>query len=220
MTSEDCNCKKKNDNQDEAEILSKAGFERRSFINYLLVLSGLTFIASVLSPLKMLIPPKIVKKALSDVDNSFKYARGEGTWFSEKAGEEVNADDFEVGAGAAVIWRGSIPAILIKLDQERVNTPVALEQGFAAFAARCTHLCCVANWHLDRPDMDMIFCRCHDGVVDPYNIVEDLDENGNMFYGARVVSGPVPKPFPLIPVEILDGKVKGIPSNLEWHDYC
>jgi Rieske Fe-S protein len=68
--------------------------------------------------------------------------------------------------------------------------------------------------------MDMIFCRCHDGVVDPYNIIEELDENGNMFYGAGVVSGPVPKSFPLIPVEILDGKVMGIPSNLEWYDYC
>ncbi len=220
MTSEDCDCKKKNGHQDETETLDKAGYARRRFINYLLSLTCLTFIVSALSPLKMLIPPKAVKQDLADFDNTFIYARGEGTWFSEKAGEEVNADDFEVGAGAAVIWRGRIPAILLKLDQERVNAPIALEQGFAAFSAKCTHLCCVANWHLDRPDMDMIFCRCHDGIVDPYNIVEDLDEHGNLYYGAGVVSGPVPRPFPLIPVEILDGKVKGVPSNLEWYNYC
>jgi Rieske Fe-S protein len=161
-----------------------------------------------------------VIKASDDLDNTLKYARGEGTWYSDKAGKEVYASDFEVGLGAAVIWRGRIPAILIKLDQSKVNSPVDLEQGFAAFSSKCTHLCCVANWHLDRPDMDMIFCRCHDGIVNPYNIVEEEDENGNLYYGAAVVSGPVPRSFPMIPVEIIDGKIKGVSSNLEWYDYC
>lgn len=220
MSSEDCGCTKKNEQENETINFSKVGSERRSFINYLLGLTGFAFVASVLSPLKMLVPPKALKQAQTEVDNTFKYAKTEGVWFSEKAGEDVKAEDFEAGKGAAVIWRGRIPAILIKLDQERVNTPLDLEEGFAAFAARCTHLCCVANWHLDRPEMDMIFCRCHDGVVDPYNIVEETDPNGNDYYGAAVVSGPVPRPFPLIPVEIVDGKLKGIADNLEWYDYC
>ncbi len=220
MTTEDCGCSKKKNIQEENENLSARGQQRRTFINYLLGLTFLAFFVSALSPLKMLIPPKVVKKASDDVDNTMKYARSEGTWYSEKGGDEVFADDFKVGSGAAVIWRGSIPAILIKLDQDKLNSAVDLEQGFAAFNSKCTHLCCVATWHLDRPDMDVIFCRCHDGVVDPYNIVEGEDEKGNPYYGAAVVSGPVPRPFPLIPVEIIDGKVKGVPSNMEWHDYC
>lgn len=220
MTTEDCGCNKKKNNQEENENLSERGLQRRGFINYLLGITSIAFIVSALSPLKMLIPPKAVKKESGDLDNTLKYARSEGTWYSEKAGEDVMAADFEVGSGASVIWRGSIPAILIKLDQDRVNTVVDLEQGFAAFCSRCTHLCCIANWKRDRPDLDMIFCLCHDGILDPYNIVEEEDEHGNLYYGALVVGGPVPRPYPMIPVEIIDGKLMGIPSRLELYDYC
>ena len=220
MTTDDFGCKKKNNALAQNEEIGEIGLKRRGFINYLLSITSLAFFASVISPLKMLVPPKILKTAAGDLDNTLKYAKSEGMWYSDKAGEAVSASDFETGAGAAVIWRGSIPAILIKLDQDRLSTPVELEQGFAAFCSRCTHLCCVANWHLDRPEMDMIFCRCHDGVVDPYNIVEEETEKGELYYGAAVVSGPVPRAFPMIPVEIVDGKVTGVPSNLEWYDYC
>ncbi|MFQ6054171.1 MAG: hypothetical protein ACE5OO_08110, partial [Candidatus Bathyarchaeia archaeon] len=67
---------------------------------------------------------------------------------------------------------------------------------------------------------DMIFCRCHDGILDPYSIVEDEDEKGNVYYGPKVVAGPVPRPIPMIPVEVREGKITGVPSHLEWYDYC
>ncbi len=220
MTTDDCGCNKKTDIQEDNEDINENGLKRRGFLNYLLSLTGLAFFASVLSPLKMLVPPEPLKILAGDLDNTLKYAKSEGTWYSEKAGKDVSASDFETGAGAAVIWRGSIPAILIKLDQDRLNTAVELEQGFAAFCSRCTHLCCVANWHLDRPEMDMIYCRCHDGIVDPYNIVETETEKGELYYGAEVVGGPVPRAFPMIPVEIIDGKILGVPSNLDLYNYC
>lgn len=220
MGTDSCECEEKAAIEEEPVIPPTSALSRRSFMKYLLTVTGVSFLVSMLSPLKMLIPPKKVVQYDVEVDNTFKYAKMEGTWFSEKAGEEVKADDFETGMGAVVIWRKTIPTILIKLDPAKLNISEGVDQGFVAICAKCTHLCCIANWHIDRPDMDMIFCRCHEGILDPHNIVEETDENGNVYYGAKVVAGPVPRAMPMVPVEILEGKVKGIPSNLEWYDYC
>jgi Rieske Fe-S protein len=73
---------------------------------------------------------------------------------------------------------------------------------------------------LDRPNEDVIFCRCHDGVFDPYDIVKDVALNGMEYLGARVTAGPPPRAVPLIPIEIKDGKVTGVPQNLEIYTYC
>lgn len=151
-------------------------------------------------------------------ENIFRYIAVQGTWFSDKANHEVEVEDFEVGRGALVLWR-DIPAILIRADPDEFKAKEGVEKGFVAFCAKCTHLCCIPNYRIDRPDMDRMFCRCHDGIFDPYDIVED-EYKGMIYRGAKVVAGPPPRALPQIPVKIQEGKVMGIPSHMDWYDYC
>ena len=66
-----------------------------------------------------------------------------------------------------------------------IRTP----EGFKAFSAICTHLGCVVGWDSGKKEIE---CPCHAGMF-------DLD--------GRVISGPPPKPLPVFPVSVSDGKV-------------
>jgi rieske iron-sulfur protein len=58
----------------------------------------------------------------------------------------------------------------------------------AAFSATCTHLCCtVSSWETSKNPEGYLLCPCHKSEFDPW------DE-------ARVVSGPAPRPLPLLPL--------------------
>ncbi len=203
----------------DADTFMASGMDRRGFLRFFLITAGVAFGISQLSILKMLIAPKLESQQRKEVDNTFIYSKVEDAWFSEKAGEEVHASDFKTGMGAAVLWRRSIPAIVIKLDTSQMNTEEGVDQGLVAFCSWCTHLGCIINWHIDRPEMDMLFCRCHDGIFTPYEIVSDKDDKGVIYRGGKVISGPLPRALPQIPVLIKDGKVTGVPSHLEWYEY-
>jgi cytochrome b6-f complex iron-sulfur subunit len=69
---------------------------------------------------------------------------------------------------------GSEPAILI----------LTAEGDYRAFAAVCTHLACTVQY---RPDLQEIWCPCHNGVY---------DLNG------RNVSGPPPRPLQAFKVHV------------------
>jgi Rieske Fe-S protein len=193
---------------------------RRQFVKILVSLGIVGTVASFLSLLTSLLPSPKGSTQPGEVDNVFRYGPEKGTWYSDKSGTEVLADDFDqVGKGAGVLWRGSIPAILIRLDESRLRGTTA-NNGLLAFASSCTHLCCISTWRIDRPNEDVLFCRCHDGVFDPYDVVSDAMPNGAQYLGAKVVAGPPPRAAPIIQVEIKDGKVSGVPSNLEIFLYC
>jgi Rieske Fe-S protein len=193
---------------------------RREFVKLLVSLGIVGTIVSFLTLLTSLLPSPQGALQEGQVSNVFTYGPEKGMWYSDKFGSEVLADDFDqVGKGAAVLWRGSIPAILIRLDENRLRG-ITTNNGLLAFASSCTHLCCIATWHIDRPSEDVLFCRCHDGVFDPYDIVSDVMPNGVQYLGAKVVGGPPPRAAPIIQVEIQDGKVSGVPSNLEIFSYC
>jgi Rieske Fe-S protein len=193
---------------------------RRQFVKVLAFLGIVGTVASFLSLLTSLLPSPKARLLDANVSNVFVYGPGQGNWYSDKSGTEVLADHFDqVGKGAAVIWRDSIPAILIRLDESRLRGTTA-NNGLLAFASSCTHLCCISTWHVDKPSEDVLFCRCHDGIFDPYDIVTDLMLDGAPYLGARVVSGPPPRAAPIIQVEIKDGKVSGVPSNLDIFYYC
>jgi Rieske Fe-S protein len=66
----------------------------------------------------------------------------------------------------------------------------------------------------------VLFCRCHDGIFDPYDIVKDVMPNGTEYVGAKVIAGPPPRAAPLIPLQIKDGKVTAAPSNQDIYSYC
>ena len=193
---------------------------RRQFIQMMAAVGFLGTVASFLSLLTSLLPGSGAGGQQGEVDNTFRYGPEKGTWYSDKSGTEVNAADFDqVGKGAGVLWRGSVPAILIRVDESKLRGATATN-GLIAFSSACTHLCCIATWHLDRPSEDVLFCRCHDGIFDPYDIVKDTMPNGVEYQGAKVVGGPPPRAAPIIPIEIKDGKVAGVPSNLETYTYC
>lgn len=193
---------------------------RREFVKILASLGILGTAAAFLSFLASLLPIPKGMQQQGEVDNVFRYGPEKGTWYSDKAGAEVRIEDFDqVGKGAGVIWRGTIPAIVIRVDEKRLRGATAT-QGLIAFASTCTHLCCISTWHLDRPDEDVLFCRCHDGVFDPYDIVRDVMPDGAEYVGAKVVAGPPPRAVPIIPIEIKDGKVAGVPTNLEIYGFC
>jgi Rieske Fe-S protein len=191
---------------------------RRQFVQALVSLGIVGTVASFLSLLTSLVPSSSVSQG--PTDNVLKYGPEKGTWYSDKSGTEVRLEDFDqVGKGAGVLWGGSIPAIIIRVDESKLRGTTA-NNGLLAFASSCTHLCCIATWHLDRPNQDVLYCRCHDGVFDPYNIVKDVMPNGAEYLGAKVAGGPPPRAAPLIPLLIKDGKVTVVPSNLEVYSYC
>jgi Rieske Fe-S protein len=207
-------------NADSRKKMKWPTMNRRQFVEAIVSVGIAGTVVSFLSLLMSLLPSAGAGEQQGEVDNVFTYGPEKGTWYSAKAGTEVMLEDFdEVGKGAGVLWRKSIPAIVIRVDENRLRGAKATN-GFIAFAAACTHLCCISTWHLDRPNEDVLFCRCHDGAFDPYNIVKDVMLNGAEYLGAKVMAGPAPRAVPIIPIEIKDGKIAGIPENLDVYGYC
>ncbi len=198
----------------------KRGISRREFVKVIVSLGVLGTAASFLALLKSLLPSPGGSQTEGELDNTFRYGPEQGAWYSDKSGSEVKVEDFDqVGKGAGVIWRGNIPAILIRVDETKLQGTTATN-GLVAYASTCTHLCCIATWKIDRPNENVLFCRCHDGVFDPYNIVNDRMPNGIEYLGAKVLSGPPPRAVPIIPVQIKDGKVSGNLPNPDLLAYC
>jgi len=194
--------------------------DRRQFVRAIVSAGVVGTLVSFLSLLMSLLPSAGAGEEQGQVDNVFVYGPEKGTWYSDKSGTEVMLEDFDqVGKGAGVLWRKSIPAIVIRVDESKLRGATATN-GLIAFAATCTHLCCIATWRLDRPTEDVLFCRCHDGVFDPYNVVNDVMLDGTEYLGAKVIAGPPPRAAPIIPIEINDGKVAGVPENVELYGYC
>jgi len=193
---------------------------RREFVQTIISLGIVGTVASFLSLLTSLLPRAGAGGPPGEVDNIFRYGPEKDTWYTSKAGTEVKLEDFDqVGKGAGVLWRGMIPAVVIRVDEGRLQGAAATD-GLIAFAAACTHLCCIFTWHLDRPSEDVLFCRCHDGSFDPYKIVKDVMINGSEYLGAKVIAGPAPRAAPIIPIEIKDGRVLGVATDLGIYDYC
>ncbi len=74
-------------------------------------------------------------------------------------------------------------------DAERKHTAARV----AAYAATCTHLCCTVSDWVPRPQggdpHGYLVCPCHRSHFDPWD-------------GARVLSGPAPRPLPILPIEL------------------
>ncbi len=193
---------------------------RRQFVEAFASLGIVGTVISFLSLLMSLVPSALGGGQQGEVDNIFRYGMEKGAWYSDKAGTEVKVEDFDqIGKGAGVLWRGTIPAIVIRVDEDKLKG-ATVTNGLIAFASACTHLCCISTWHLDRPNDDVLFCRCHDGIFDPYDVITDFSAEGKQYQGARVLAGPPPRAAPMIPLEIKDGKVLGIANDLDIYGYC
>lgn len=194
--------------------------DRRQFVKMLVSLGIFGTVVSFFSLFTSLLPPSGSGEPQGEVDNVFRYGQEKGEWYSSMTGTEVKLEDFDqVGKGAGILWRGSIPGVVIRVDDSKLNG-VTATGGLVAFATTCTHLCCIATWRVDRPTEDVLFCRCHDGIFDPYNVVKDVMPNGSEYVGAKVTGGPPPRAMPMIPIQIKDGKVEGVPYALGIYGYC
>ena len=206
--------------EDGSEKKARRPIDRRQFVEITVSLGIAGTVISFLSLLMSLLPSAGAGGEEGEVDNVFRYGPEKDTWYSDRSGTEVKLEDFDqLGKGASVLWRNKIPAIVIRVDESKLRGATATN-GLIAFASACTHLCCISTWHLDRPNEDVLFCRCHDGVFDPYSIVKDVMPSGAEYLGAKVIAGPPPRAAPIIPIEVKDGKVAGFATDLGLYDYC
>ncbi len=141
---------------------------RRSFLNWLLGTSTGALLVSVLYPIaRFLSPPRIPEASTNQVE----------------AGA-VNDPEI-IDKGYKILRFGAEPVILVRVGDEE----------FRAFAATCTHLDCIVEFHQDQK---RIWCNCHNGEYD---------------LRGQVVAGPPPKPLPPFKVDLVaqgGGKPKTI----------
>jgi len=120
--------------------------------------------------------------------------------------EPLTADNLERGGKQMMAWpmdpasstvrSGSRlnKVMLLRLGTEGLDpaTEERSTEGVVAYSAVCTHTGCdVTIWHADSQQLE---CPCHYSLYDPKA-------------GARVLSGPAPRPLPALPLKIADGRL-------------
>ena len=84
--------------------------------------------------------------------------------------------------------------LLLRLDPEGFDdtTKERAADGVVAYSGVCVHTGCeVTNWD---PDRQLMECPCHYSFYDPK-------------HGAKVVSGPAPRPLPALPLKTVDDRL-------------
>ncbi|MEJ2084303.1 MAG: ubiquinol-cytochrome c reductase iron-sulfur subunit [Acidobacteriota bacterium] len=131
---------------------------RRRFLNWFLGTSTGALLAAVFYPvLRFVSPPEIPEAATNQIEAGF------------------TNDPELIDKGYKIVRFGAEPVILIKVN----------EGDFRAFAATCTHLDCIVEYHRDER---RIWCNCHNGEYD--------------LSGQRV-AGPPPKPLEAFEVDLV-----------------
>ncbi|MFQ5560366.1 MAG: ubiquinol-cytochrome c reductase iron-sulfur subunit, partial [Nitrospinota bacterium] len=87
-------------------------------------------------------------------------------------------DDIETGGYLMARYKGK-PVIVVRTEHASV----------VALSATCSHLGCIVKWNQEANQLN---CPCHAAKF-------DLD--------GKVLSGPAPKPLPVYPAKISDGKI-------------
>lgn len=141
---------------------------RRGFINWFLGTSIGALFGSVAYPvLRFVSPPEIPEASMNQVE-----------------GGPTNDPEL-LEKGYKILRFGAEPVILVRSG----------EGDFRAFAATCTHLDCIVEYHKDKK---RIWCNCHNGE---YNL------NGQQ------VAGPPPKPLDAFKVDLVV-KAVGEPEHI------
>jgi Rieske Fe-S protein len=145
-----------------------SGSSRRGFLNWLLGTSTGALLASVFYPVARFISPPTIPEATTN---------------QVQAGPTNDPEILE--RGYKILRFGSEPVILIRIA----------ENDFRAFAATCTHLDCIVEFHRKE---QRLWCNCHNGE---YNL------NGQQ------VAGPPPSPLQSFKVD-LEFKGSGQPQQI------
>lgn len=127
--------------------------------------------------------------------------------FGPREGEQLRSDDLTMGERPLAAWPKS-PDDGVVRDGSRLNRVLVMRldpatlsdktakgaaDGIVAYSNVCTHTGCdVEGWNEEtrRP-----VCPCHESEFE-------------LTDGARVVTGPAPKPLAMLPLEIADGDLR------------
>ena len=122
----------------------------------------------------------------------------------ERAGREIKPEDIVLGEQQIMAWpidpatgvvrNGSRlnEILVLKLDPAALddNTRQYAAEGIVAYSAICKHAQCpVTGWDKEK---QLLHCFCHATEYDPRK-------------SAAVISGPAPRPLPILPMKIVDG---------------
>jgi len=141
---------------------------RRGFLNWFLSTSAGAMLLTVAYPVvRFVSPPEIPEASMNQVE----------------AGA-INDPEL-LDKGYKILRFGAEPVILVRSG----------EGDFRAFAATCTHLDCIVEYHKDKK---RIWCNCHNGE---YNL------------SGQVVGGPPPKPLAAFKVDLVV-KAVGQPEQI------
>ena len=124
----------------------------------------------------------------------------------DRQGQLITRQDISVG-GPVVTAYPKDPTTQHIRDGSRLNrvllvglapevltaqTRALAAEGIVGYSAVCTHTGCdVVGWDTSQ---QQLICPCHNSTFDAKD-------------RARVVSGPAPKPLPILPLQIADGKI-------------
>jgi len=143
-------------------------------------------------------PPPPGGTALPKAGDRLVYAEG------PRAGQEIKPEDIVLGeqqimawpidAASGVVRNGSRlnEILVLKLDPGSLddNTRQYAAEGIVAYSAICKHAQCpVTGWDKQK---QLLHCFCHATEYDPRK-------------SAAVLSGPAPRPLPILPMKIVDG---------------
>lgn len=115
-----------------------------------------------------------------------------GVRLVDQNGAPIPADELDVGGVTTVFPEGErdialSPAMLIRVPIVDVSPATGAVQGYLAFSKVCTHAGCPVA--LYRHQSHQLLCPCHQSQFD-------------ILSGAKVVSGPAPRPLPQLPLAI------------------
>jgi rieske iron-sulfur protein len=142
--------------------------------------------------------PSAESSALPKAGDRLVFAEG------DRSGREIKPEDMVLGEQQIMAWpldpaskevrSGSRlnEILLLRLEPDTLDEgtrPYAAD-GIVAYSAICKHAQCPVNgWNREK---QLLHCFCHASEYDPRK-------------SAAVVSGPAPRPLPILPLKIVDG---------------
>ena len=210
------------DDDDDDDDICKACISRRNALKWIMGATAVTVAGgsgAVFATVKT--PASKKKRQEIAAGDHLVYAIG------PKSQQYIKMNDLPVGKGMLAFPKGKEEHLnLIMLIREKksmfykpTHLNWVLPDGYVTYSAICTHMGCTVLWHPGpQPPAPFphIFCPCHQSMFD-------------IFHGAKVVSGPAPRPLPQLPIiansknEIVaNGDFDGPPGPLpgggeKWH---
>lgn len=175
--------------------ICEACVSRRKFVKIGVSTAGIGLTASMLSVFGTTTPKssKINERKKITAGDKLVYAMG------PKKGQVITQESLNIDKGALAFPLGkeeNLNLIMIIHEiQAEFKSPTHLNwvlNGIVAYSAICTHMGCTVDWH-PKPQTAAayphMFCPCHQSMY-------------NIFEGAKVVSGPAPRPLPQLPIKL------------------